>query len=962
MNKPRLASRMLDLNRLKQTRQILRIAVNVAILIVLGSLFILKERFDRAEAYELERSEATMALTGLSQEITAKLTRIRLVSSSLSGAVALKPDISQADFEALASKIAVLEAGIMNIATIRDTRVDLVFPFEENAALVGRSLNSVPEQLSSANAARETGQSVLQGPVKLMQGVDGYILRAPVFLDQRNIRQFWGLISIVFPANEFFQDVGLEDALQRYEISIVDMETGAPVFGAGNMANVNVLRQSILTPGGTWEISLAPRNGWGSSRTSKTLMLFFVLSAAAALSAANVLFNQRIKALRASELLQSAIDVLADAFVLFDKDERLVICNQKYLEFYAASAPAIVPGARFEDILRYGLKSGQYKDAAGREEAWIAERLAAHRAANTTLEQKLEDGRWLRVREMPTPDGGRVGIRVDITQQVESRKRAEVAELRLRDAIDTVPAGFWLFDREEKLELVNARALEPFAGTDHTIAVGNTLEDVVNAIVASEFTGKSTRRMRERKSHLMRLLRQTSSEFQIQTGPESWYKYFGQRTQEGGLVCFGADISELVQHELWLQHSNVKLRRALSDRDAAEARFADVADIATEWFWEQDAEGHLTYLSPGFEKATGTPAATVLGRNLMEMVSTDPDQDDGVITEFKHRIAAREPFNDLIYKTALNPGVEIWIRSSGKPIFDKDGEFRGYIGAAADISRLYFALREAQQADEAKTQFLNVISHELRTPISIILGFNAFLAKVDDLPEFRNFKQAVSGAGETGLEQDFGAAVATVKRFAGKIRVAGEQLQRLVNDILDLARIEARTLQVEVGPVDAAQIIHSVVDQIQPMVEGKDVRLVVEVEELVVRSDAIRLRQILTNLITNAAKFTDAGQIAVRARRQDGMAEIQVSDTGIGIPREALANIFERFTQVDTSTSRNQGGVGLGLSISQDLIRLQGGTVRVESELGEGTTVTFTMPLWTDADTDAQSRANVAKN
>lgn len=953
---------MLDLNRLKQTRQILRIAINFAIIVVLGSFFILKERFDRAEAYELERSEATMALTGLSQEITAKLTRIRLVSSSLSGAVSLKPDIDQADFEALASKISVSEAGIINIATIRDSRVDLVFPFEENASLVGRSLASVPEQLSSANKARETGQSVLQGPVRLLQGVDGYILRDPVFLDQRNMRQFWGLISIVFLADEFFLDVGLEDALKKYEISIVDIETGKPVFGAGTMTNVNVLRQSIITPGGNWEISLAPSDGWGKTRTSNTLMLFFLLSSAGALSAANILFNQRIKALKASELLQSAIDVLADAFVLFDSDERLVICNQKYLEFYAASAPAIVPGARFEDILRYGVKRGQYKDAVGREEAWIADRLAAHRAANTTLEQKLEDGRWLRVREMSTPDGGRVGIRVDITQQVESRKRAEIAELRLRDAIDTVPAGFWLFDSEEKLELVNARALEPFAGTDHSIAVGDTLEDVVDAIVASEFTGNSTRRTRERKTHLMRLLRQTSSEFQIQTSAESWYKYFGQRTQEGGLVCFGADISELVQHELWLQHSNVKLRRALADRDAAEARFADVADIATEWFWEQDAEGHLSYLSPGFEKATGTPAAAVLGRNLMDMMSTDPDQDGGVIAEFKRLMATREPFNDVIYKTALKPGVEIWIRSSGKPIFDQEGEFRGYIGTAADISRLYFALREAQQADEAKTQFLNVISHELRTPISIILGFNAFLAKVEDLPEFRQLSQTVTASGEGAMERDFGAAVETVKRFAGKIRVAGEQLQRLVNDILDLARIEARTLQVEVGPVDAAQIIHSVVDQIQPMVEGKEVELVVEVEELVVRSDAIRLRQILTNLITNAAKFTDSGQIAVRARRVDGMAEIQVSDTGIGIPKEALASIFERFTQVDTSTSRNQGGVGLGLSISQDLIRLQGGTVRVASELGEGTTVTFTMPLWTEADTEAQLQTNVAKN
>ena len=135
----------------------------------------------------------------------------------------------------------------------------------------------------------------------------------------------------------------------------------------------------------------------------------------------------KIETLRAKDQLKTAIEALPDGFVLYDRGDRLVVCNEKYREFYPKSASIMVPGAKFEDILRHGLARGEYADAVGRENKWLKERLQEHRQANNVIEQKLSDDRWLRILERATPDGGRVGLRIDITQQMESRSRAEQA-------------------------------------------------------------------------------------------------------------------------------------------------------------------------------------------------------------------------------------------------------------------------------------------------------------------------------------------------------------------------------------------------------------------------------------------------------------------------------------------------------------------------------------------------------
>jgi PAS domain S-box-containing protein len=238
------------------------------------------------------------------------------------------------------------------------------------------------------------------------------------------------------------------------------------------------------------------------------------------------------------------------------------------------------------------------------------------------------------------------------------------------------------------------------------------------------------------------------------------------------------------------------------------------------------------------------------------------------------------------------------------------------------------ALDEMREADRLKSQFLANMSHELRTPLNSIIGFSHVILKGIDGP-----------INET-QEQDLTA-----------IYNAGQHLLGLINDILDVSRIEAGKMELAFTDVDVAEIIRGVMSTAVGLVKNKPIELIIDIpEELpIIRADNIRVRQILLNLISNAVKFTAQGQIGVSARliERDFDREIVVAvfDTGLGISPKDQEKLFEPFSQVDASTTRKTTGTGLGLSICRHLVELHGGRIWVESVLGEGSTFVFTLPL-----------------
>jgi signal transduction histidine kinase/CheY-like chemotaxis protein len=241
-------------------------------------------------------------------------------------------------------------------------------------------------------------------------------------------------------------------------------------------------------------------------------------------------------------------------------------------------------------------------------------------------------------------------------------------------------------------------------------------------------------------------------------------------------------------------------------------------------------------------------------------------------------------------------------------------------------AELETANAKLKQLDRLKSQFLAHVSHELRTPLTSIVGF------ADNMLE--------GLVGSLNLKQE---------QYLARIKANGTRLARMITDLLDLSRVEAGKMAVSFDQVALPALVSEVIEQIRPLANVKDITLECHVADpsIVVRADPDRLSQIVTNLLDNAIKYTaDRGTIIVAiAAAAAGVARVSVSDTGQGIPQEALPKLFDPFFRVSQHERHQSKGLGLGLAIVKELVELHGGTIAVESELGKGTRVEFTLPL-----------------
>ncbi len=402
----------------------------------------------------------------------------------------------------------------------------------------------------------------------------------------------------------------------------------------------------------------------------------------------------------------------------------------------------------------------------------------------------------------------------------------------------------------------------------------------------------------------------------------------------------------LQAREASLADSRVLLERLRDSRNEA-LKLSQVAARTKNMVVVTSPYGEIEWVNAAFETLTGYTSAESIGKRPGDLLQ-GPNSDPQVIAHMHDCLERGEGFNVEIINYSKS-GEEYWVQIEVQPVLSDDGNLLNFMAVETDVTErrefadaLRRARDEAEAANRAKSDFLANMSHEIRTPLNGILGVASILSDMQ-----MNTQQ---------------------QEYLDIIRRSGDSLLTIINDILDFSKIEANKLELEVQPFDLRKCIEDALDLFSSAASKKGIDLAYLIAPNVpsrLIGDETRLRQVLVNLVSNAVKFTQKGEVVVEvngavfeADDQQFNAMFSIKDTGIGMDAEEQERLFKAFSQVDASMTRKYGGTGLGLAICKRLCELMHGDISVESEKGVGTMFHFSVRLGIDADAPAESWEN----
>lgn len=643
---------------------------------------------------------------------------------------------------------------------------------------------------------------------------------------------------------------------------------------------------------------------------------------------------------------QELLEFAPDAVVLANQEGNIVLVNSQTEELFGykrdellgKSVDMLVPdrlrGENVEDSqapadpvleLDESLHTSGTSDSIDQVEFYLVDRDAREFPAEITR------------RQIETEDGVMV---MSLIRDVTERRRIAAAlresEERYRNVAETASDVILTVDDEGEIRFVNSSVEDVFGykpaeiiGRQLSVLMPDYLERLEEAIIPS---GNGTPRRRSRSGFQLTGINKDGNQLPVEVTFSEFIK--NGRPSYTGII---RDISDRRRAEAALQEAAV-VQQTIVD-------FAGYAIILTR------PDGSITTFNPAAERMLGYRSIDVLGRPVTDIINDQQQLSERADIFSEELVEIIDPgFEAIVAKACHNlPNEYEWnftrIDGSTIPVMlsmtalrDPDGNITGFIGIASDITnrkkideeraeglrREQEARRVAEEANRLKDDFLAMISHELRAPLTAILGWAQMLRS--------------GSLDRTSAER----ALLTIERNA-------KSQAHLVGDLLDASRIATGKLSLEVRPVELMSIVEAAVDAVRPSVEAKNLRMQIVLEPWVgpFNGDAERLKQIVWNLLSNAIKFTPAGGlIEVRLERLENKALLIVSDTGQGIDPEFLPRIFDRFRQADSSARRQQGGLGLGLAIVKHLVELHGGAIYAYSRgVGQGADFMITLPL-----------------
>ncbi|MSO92194.1 MAG: PAS domain S-box protein [Rhodospirillales bacterium] len=614
--------------------------------------------------------------------------------------------------------------------------------------------------------------------------------------------------------------------------------------------------------------------------------------------------------------LRDALESMAEGAALFDSEDRLTLFNSRFANPVYGLDRAIRPGMTFEEVARASARASLYHPLMGDAEAWIQKRLELHRGAPSRHEQHYADGRWIEIHEYPTHDGGIFLVRTDITERKAAEQALSESRALLRAVIDALPAMVSAKDRDSRYVFMNRYQADLYNVTPEG-AVGKSATSILGAEYGA------------RTETLDRQVLATGEPTPYYEG--EWTDAFGKqyflltrkvplrdaRGEVANVVTVSLDITDRRRAEAELARSEERFRRyfdlglvgmAVASPDQ---RYVEVND-------------HLCHIT-GYSK-----------KELLEMRWSDITHPDDISRNLMaHNRMVNGHLDGLsldkryIRKDGSIAHVIVSIRSL--PGADRFPELM--LAVVQDVTEqkkteaaLADAMREAELANRAKTNFLAAMSHELRTPLNSIIGFSEVLA------------------GET-----FGPiGHARYREYIRDIEAAGRHLLDLINEILDISRIETGRLALEERLVDVPRLVTGCLHLVGERAQASGIVLQSNVAKALpaLRADEVRVKQIVLNLLSNAIKFTPRGgtvSVGVALNGEDSF-ELTVSDTGQGIAADKLVGVLSPFAQAEDVLTRPHAGAGIGLPLSKRLAELHGGSLDLESRQGAGTTVRIRFP------------------